>query len=148
MDGMIIAWAAVFVLSIFIEAETAEMVAIWFMPGAIASLVLSILNVEIWIQAVVFVSVSAILLILAKTIFRRKLMKNVCQEKTDIDLLIGRQVRVEECIDNSAESGAVKINGQIWSARMSDASEVADVGEYVIIDEIQGVKLICRKLGK
>ncbi len=142
---MTIIWAAIFVGAIFLEAETAEMIAVWFMPGALISLVLSIFNVELWIQLVVFVAVSAILLVLAKTIFRKKLLKNVGQEKTDTDLLIGKAARVEEDIVNSEEKGAVKVGGQIWSAKMSDETETAVAGETVIIERISGVKLICRR---
>lgn len=142
---MTIIWAAIFVGAIFLEAETAEMIAVWFMPGALISLVLSIFKVELWIQLVVFVAVSAILLALAKTIFRKKLLKNVGQEKTDTDLLIGKAARVEEDIVNSEEKGAVKVGGQIWSARMADETEIAVAGETVIIEKISGVKLICRR---
>ncbi len=142
---MTIIWAAIFVGAIFLEAETAEMIAVWFMPGALISLVLSIFKVELWIQLVVFVAVSAILLVLAKTIFRKKLLKNVGQAKTDTDLLIGKAARVEEDIVNSEEKGAVKVGGQIWSARMSDETETAVAGETVIIERISGVKLICRR---
>ena len=71
--------------------------------------------------------------------------KKVGSEKTDTDLLIGRQVKVEEDIDNSEEKGAVRVNGQIWSARMENDLETAKVGEFVTVQSISGVKLICRK---
>ena len=142
---MTIIWAVIFVGAIFLEAETAEMIAVWFMPGALISLVLSIFKVELWIQLVVFVVVSAILLVLAKTIFRKKLLKNVGQAKTDTDLIIGKAVKVEEDIVNSEEKGAVKVGGQIWSARMANGEETAVAGETVIIESISGVKLICKR---
>ena len=58
---MTIIWAVVFASAIFIEAETAEMTAIWFMPGALIALALSLFNVDIWIQCLVFILLSAIL---------------------------------------------------------------------------------------
>ena len=148
MEGyvMTLVWAVVFVAAIWIEAETAEMVSIWFMPGALVSLVLSLFNVEEWIQCVVFVAMSSLLLVIARVFLRKYLFKKVGKEKTDTDLIIGRQVKVEEDIDNSEEKGAVKVGGQIWSARMSSDSEKAHAGEFVEVESISGVKLICKRI--
>ena len=143
--AMTLIWAVIFVLAMFIEAQTAEMVAVWFMPGALISLVLSIFEVKTYVQVIVFVAASVILLILAKTVFRKKLARLYSKQKTDTDLLIGRTVRVEEDIVNSEERGAVRINGQTWSARMDDDNESAIVGEMVTVLKISGVKLICKK---
>lgn len=142
---MISIWASVFVLSIILEAQTAEMVAIWFLPGALVSLVLAMCGVDLWIQLVVFLVSSAALLVLAKTWLKKKLKKITNNEKTDTELLIGRSVKVVEDIDNLNEKGAVKVNGQVWSARMNDDSASASEGEFVIVVAISGVKLICTK---
>ncbi len=142
---MAIVWAAAFAVSIWVEAETAEMISIWFMPGAVAALVLSLFDVAIWIQCVTFLALSAVLLVVARLLLKKYVIKKVGSEKTDTDLLIGRQVKVEEDIDNSEEKGAVRVNGQIWSARMENDLESAKVGEFVTVQSISGVKLICRK---
>ena len=138
-------WASVLLFSISTEIATTELVAIWFMPGALASLIMSFFDVKPWILWVTFLVISTIFLILAKTVIRKKFFKNVGKEKTDTDLLIGKRAKVEEDIDNANEVGAVKINGQIWSARMEDDNDTAAAGEFVIIKRISGVKLICSK---
>ena len=141
-----IIWAVVFVASIWIEAETAEMISIWFMPGAVVALVLSLFDIAVWIQCVVFMAMSVVLLVVARVLLKKYIVKKVGQEKTDTDLLIGRQVKVEEDIDNASEKGAVRVNGQIWSARMTNDGDSASAGEFVIVDSISGVKLICRRI--
>ena len=108
------------------------------------SLVLATCGVDVWIQWVVFTAVSAVLVVLALTVFRKKLLRNYGKEKTDVELLIGKTAIVTERIDNAAMTGAVKIDGKEWSARMSDDCEYAEVGEFVEIESISGVKLICR----
>ena len=138
-------WAVVLLCSISTEVATTELVAIWFMPGALASLILSFFDVKPWILWVTFVVISMILLILAKTVIRKKFFKNVGKEKTDTDILIGKRARVEEDINNADEVGSVKINGQIWSARMENDNDTALSGEFVIVNHISGVKLICTK---
>ena len=145
MYGWAIVWAVVFIAALWAEAETCEMVAMWFLPGAVASLVLALCNLDWWIQIVVFIVLSTLFLVLAKTVFKKYLVKKVGQEKTDTDLLIGKSARVVEDIDNFEERGAVKINGQLWTARMENDSDKAAEGESVVIVEIKGVKLICKR---
>lgn len=140
-----VVWVAVFIAALVIEAQTAELVSIWFVPSAIISLILSLFKVDWRIQLVVFVLLSALLLILSRTVFKKRLLAKSDDSKTDLDLLIGQTAIVSEKIDNVKETGCVKIKGQIWSARMSDDSITADEGEVLIVDSISGVKLICRK---
>ena len=142
---MIAIWASVFVLSIILEAQTAEMVAIWFLPGALVALVLAMCGVDLWIQLVVFFISSAALLVLAKTWLKKKIRRLTNNEKTDTELLIGRLVKVVEDIDNLNERGAVKVNGQVWTARMDSDGVIAQEGEFVKVVSISGVKLICTK---
>ena len=141
---MTIMWAAFFIGALFIESQTAELIAVWFVPGTLIALVLATCGVPTWIQWIVFAAVSVVLVILAMTIFRKKLLKNHGREKTDTDLLIGQTAVVTERIDNAEMTGAVRIGGKEWSARMLDDCETAEVGEFVEIEAISGVKLICR----
>ena len=145
---MTVVWATIFVAALIVESQTAELVAIWFLPGALISLVLSLFGVPEWIQCTVFIVLSSILMVLAFKFFRKMMLKNVGKTKTDTDLLIGRQARVVEDIDNAAMIGAVKIDGKVWSARMSDDAQTAQAGEFVTVESISGVKLICSKRNK
>lgn len=141
---MTILWAVFFFGALFIESQTAELIAVWFVPGALVALILATFDVEIWIQWVTFAVISVILITLALTVFRKKLLRNFGKEKTDTELLIGKTALVTERIDNAAMTGAVKVDGKEWTARMSDDCEYAEVGEFVEIESISGVKLICR----
>ena len=142
---MTIVWAALFIVALFIEAQTAELVSIWFVPGILISLILSFFEIDPWIQWVVFGSISIVLLVLAFTVFRKKILKNHGSEPTDTELLLGRDALVMADIDNALMQGEVKIDGKIWTARMADDSEIATAGEFVKVERISGVKLICRR---
>ena len=145
MDAMVIFWIGIVFAALFIEMHTAELVAIWFIPSALVSMVLALCKVEIWIQWAVFFVMSTILLIVAYRFLRKLLLKNHGETKTDTDILIGRLARVEEDINNAEMGGAVKIDGKIWSARMIDDSQIALKGEFVTVEYISGVKLMCKK---
>lgn len=142
---MTILWIAIFIAALIIEGATAELIAIWFVPGALVSLVLSFFSVADWIQWAVFVATSAILLVLALTVFRRKILSKVKVTNTNADSLIGEIAIVSEEIKNIEAVGAVKIKGQVWTARMENDSDTAAIGERVVVVAISGVKLICKK---
>ena len=108
-------------------------------------MILAFFNVPVWIQWVVFLVMSTVLLIIAFKFLRKILLKNHGNKKTDTDILIGMVARVEEDINNAEMQGAVKVDGKIWSARMVDDSETAQKGEFVVIEYISGVKLMCAR---
>ena len=142
---MVMVWAALFVLAIVVESQTAEMVAIWFLPSTLVSLILAICKVPVWIQCAVFLVLSTVLLILAFKYFRKLILKDHGKKRTDTDRLLGEPARVEEEINNLEMKGSVKINGQIRTARMKDDRDIVKPGEFVIVESISGVKLICVK---
>lgn len=135
-------WLAIVLLSIVIEALTTNLVAIWFMPAALVSMVLSILNVPLWIQIVVFFALVVIFLILSK-IFLRRYLKKRPRVMTNAESLLGQTAIVTERIDNLAQTGAVRVNGLEWSARAVSDAVTVEKETLVTVRQIQGVKLIC-----
>ena len=146
MESMVIFWIVTVVIALFGEMITAELVAIWFIPSALVSMILAFYKVPTTIQWIVFMVLSTILLVVAFKFLRKLLLKNLGSKKTDTDILIGKTARVEEDINNAEMQGAVKIDGKICSARMVDDTETADKGEFVTVEYISGVKLICKKI--
>lgn len=137
-------WLCVLVAALWIESLSAEMVSIWFAPGAFVAMILSFFVHAFWIQLIVFVSLSVILLILAKTVFKKKLTAKEKIVPTNADALIGQIALVEEAIDNQKECGVVKINGQLWTARCERDDDTPQVGDRVCIVCVKGSKLICK----
>ena len=139
---MQILWAAFIVLALVIEALTSALVCVWFVPGAIAALVLSVFEVKIWIQVAVFIVISVICVVFAKFILKKFFkIKNTA---TNVDAIIGEKALVVEKIHNIAGSGLVKVKGQLWSARSVDFDKIFEVDEVVTVVAIEGVKLICK----
>jgi len=133
-------WVGIIVLAIAAEAITTALVSIWFVPSAIAALVLSLLNVPEWIQIVVFIALSFTLLVTFKSFFGGRRKK---ETRTNADAVIGQKAVVSERICNIEQTGAVKVMGKEWTARSTDDSTF-EVGEIVTVTEIRGVKLICK----
>lgn len=135
-------WVGVIILAIVLEIATDQLVAIWFVPGAIISIILDFCNVPpIW-QVTVFLIVSAIGIVISQKFLKKYISKPA---KTNIDAIIGEKCIVTEKIDNFAGSGQAKVKGQIWSARGVEDTDTYEVGDILQIVAIEGVKLICKK---
>ena len=135
-------WVGIIVLAIVLEVVTDQLVAIWFVPGAIVSIILDCCSVDIIWQILAFLVLSAVGIVISQKFLRKIILPSV---KTNIDAIVGEKCVVTEKIDNFAGIGQAKVKGQIWSARGVDEDSVFDVGEVLTIVAIEGVKLICKK---
>lgn len=136
--SMAVIWLALAVIFLIIEAITVGLTTIWFAAGAFAAFVLSLLNVPVLAQVVIFLAVSCCLLVFTRKIFVEKLRTG--SESTNVDALIGETGIVTEEI-RPLTVGQVKINGQIWSALGKD-DETIEKDRLVKVIAIEGVKLI------
>jgi len=143
LESTVIFWIAAILLFLVVEAATAGLSSIWFALGGLAALLTAWLRGPIWLQVVWFLAVSVTALLLTRPLARKYV--NAEKEPTNADRAIGRIGIVTETIDNIAASGAVKLDGQVWTARSAD-DEVIAMGEQVEAREIRGVKLIVKKI--
>ena len=137
-------WFSVIILTVVVESQTADLVSIWFAPGAFIAMILAFCEVNVGIQLAVFVGVTILCLILAFAFIRPRMKAKNKIEKTNADALEGRLALVEEGIDNTAATGVVKINGQFWTARTENPADKPAKGEWVEIVRVEGAKLICK----
>ena len=132
-------WLVVMVLFLMVEAATVGLVCIWFAVGALAALIAALLGAEIWLQIVLFLVVSAVALYFTRPLAKKYVNAKV--EPTNADMVIGKECRVTEAIDNIAGTGAVYVDGKTWTAR-SESDEVIPEGTLVTAKSSKGVKLI------
>jgi len=136
---MWILWLVVIILLTVLEIVTVNLVSVWYIASAIISLVLSFFVKEFYIQFAVFVCLGLILMLITRPILIKKLVKK--DIKTNLDRVIGMEAIVTEEITRF-KIGEVKVDGKRWSA-VSDSK--IEVGSMVIVDAIDGVKLVVRK---
>ena len=129
-------WAALAVGFLVLEGCTVAMVSLWFAIGAAAALVLSLLGAAFWLQVLVFLAVSGLLLALLRPMLR----KYVKITKTNVDSVLGMEGLVTEDIDNVAYRGQVKLGAMTWSARSSSGAPIA-AGSRIRVDRVEGVKV-------
>lgn len=136
-------WLILFVILLIIEILTMGLTTIWFAGGALVAFLLAYVDFGLPVQIIVFLLVSIILLILTRPIAIKFFNKE--RQKTNAESLIGQKAIVLEMIDTIHGTGRVEVNGMEWSAKVDEASYLIDAGEIVVIEGIQGVKLIVRK---
>lgn len=135
-------WIAVIIAAVIFEGvTTGALVAIWFVPAALTSMILAFCEVTIWIQLPVFIGLSIIFIFLVRPLFDRMRKEDT---RTNIDAVIGERALVVERIENIAGCGQVKVRGQSWSAR-AVGDEVYESGTVLTVVAVEGVKLICKK---
>ncbi len=138
----IVFWIAVMVIMFIVEAATVSFVSIWFAGGALAALITALLGGESLVQFVVFTAVSVILLVCMWPLRNRLTRRGVV--KTNADRVVGMTAVVTERIDNLAGTGAVRVDGKIWTAR-SINGETLEVGDIVLVARMESVKLYVEK---
>ena len=135
-------WLALLVVFLVVEWVTVGLVSIWFAGGALVAMLLAAAGVpDIW-QIVVFLAVSALLLVLTRP-FAVKFMSSK-REKTNYEGIIGKIVRVTERVDNYAQTGTANVGGQEWTARAEEDTVIIEEGALAKVVNIKGVKLILK----
>jgi membrane protein implicated in regulation of membrane protease activity len=138
---MLYIWIGIIIAALIVEALTAGLTSIWFVPAAVVCIILELFKVPQAIQITAFLIFS-----LVGVLFLRKFSKKSTHVATNVtDMVIGGEAIVTERIDSLAETGEVKIDGKRWSARLENGG-TAEIGDHVEVIRIVGVKLICKKL--
>lgn len=136
---MWVTWLIIVILLTILEVITINLVSVWFIVSGIVSLFLSFIIDSFYVEFMVFVCLGLVLMLLTRPYLVKKLSKK--KVSTNLDRVIGMEGIVTEEI-TKFKIGEVKVDGKKWSAI---ADEKIKVGEEVIIESIDGVKLVVRK---
>ena len=132
-------WLILVIVLTIIEVATVNLLTIWFVISGIVALILSFFIEDVAIVSTIFAVLGIILLITTRPILKKYLPTQ--RERTNIDRVIGMKGIVTEEIKKNV-IGEVKVDRKKWSAI---SNKKIEVGEEVIVDAIEGVKLIVRK---
>jgi membrane protein implicated in regulation of membrane protease activity len=108
-----------------------------FAAGALLGAVSQSAGLGAVVTLAAFVLTSGLLLSFVRPIARRHLYTPQVS-RTGTAALIGRTAIVTERVDHDAQSGLVKLEGELWTARPWDEDEVIEAGKRVHIIEIRG----------
>ena len=144
MEIMAIIWLILLVVFVILEAATVQLICIWFAAGSLAAMVVSLLGGALWLQILVFFTLSIVLLSLLWPLVRKHFKPKLVA--TNADALVGKRCKVTEDID-PADGGRVKVGDVTWSARC-ESETMIPAGAQVKILKIQGAKVFVAPVKK
>ena len=142
IHGMTAVWVVLMIGFLVVEGIAPGLVSIWFALGALAALISALLGAQVWLQAVWFIVISVLALVITRPLAKKYV--NSRTQATNADMLIGQECIVTETIDKLHGTGAVSIAGKVWTARADDPEKIIEKGSVAVIERIEGVKLIVK----
>ena len=133
---------ALVIIFALIEAFTLGLVTIWFALSALVMVFLSFLPIPLAFQVLIFLGLSALLLIFTRPLAVKKF--KLGRVKTNVESLVGKHALITKKI-SEFDTGEAKVSGQIWTARSENNIEI-DEGTKAEVLGIEGVQLIVRPL--
>lgn len=132
-------WLIAGVLLIGAEALSGDFVLVMIGAAALGAAGSSALGMPLGVDVAVFAVLALGLVLLARPVLKRRM--GVQRElKTNVDALVGERAVVESTVD--AQGGRVRIDGQLWSARALDGTQVIEAGRTVTVMEIAGATAV------
>lgn len=123
-----------------LEAATVNLVSVWFAGGAVAGMVAQLFGASVPVQLLAFLLVSALLLGCLRP-FVRKYASPKAHTPTNADMVLGREACLTETVNNREGTGALKLDGKVWTARSAEDA-VLEAGTLVKVVKLEGVKLL------
>jgi membrane protein implicated in regulation of membrane protease activity len=133
-------WVGLLILFLIVEACTVGLVTIWFALGSLAAFISTFFTENLEIQMLVFIISTIITLLMFRPFFKKYINKK--RQPTNVDMNIGAEGIVVKKISNINSIGSVKVKGIVWSALSSNTEVEIPEGTTVIVEKIEGVKLI------
>jgi membrane protein implicated in regulation of membrane protease activity len=125
------------------EALTGDMSLLMLGGGALAAAGSSwLLDLPVWADGAVFLVVSVLLLVLVRPALRRR-FTSAKGIRIGLQALEGKSALVLDRV--ARDEGQVKLDGQVWTARPLNDSDVFEPGDLVTVIHIDGATAVVWK---
>lgn len=135
-------WISVFIITLFIEINTADLTIIWFCVASLVSFILALFGISYVIQIVVFIVISFVLLLATRPLTKNMMDKTLI--RTNADRIISTTGIVTKSI-NPDEVGEIKVGNEYWRAISADNTLIEE-NEKVTIISFSGNKVVVSKV--
>ena len=134
-----VAWLGLAAVFGIVEVTTLDLVFAMLATGALAAAVTGIVTDNAGLQILVFLVVSVAMLAVARPLALKHLHTPLAI-RTGTAALIGERGVVLEAV--GADSGRVKLKGEVWSARSYDPHHTIEAGRHVEVMQIDGATAV------
>jgi membrane protein implicated in regulation of membrane protease activity len=137
-------WVAVFIIALILELVTVSLVSIWVCLGSIVAIIANLLGFNEVIQIILFTLVTVISFLALYNLAKTKLLNPKNRLKSNVEKYVGQRAICTQDIDNVLGTGEVISNGIYWSAKSTIDDLKISKDTPVIIDRVEGSKLIVK----
>lgn len=117
----------------------------WLGVAALVVCLISLFVENVFIQAVIFVILSAILLLFTRPFVEKFVIKKEEKVITNAYSIIGKKAEVIKEVDPVTKLCQIKVGTESWTAKTADDT-ILNEGDIVTVDSIDGVKAIVSKI--
>lgn len=142
-ENLWLVWLGLAILLGVLELFSLSLILLMLSAGAVVGMALSLVNLPLGIQVVGAVVTSVGMLALVRPSIVSRLHSGP-ELRLGHQALIGRQAVVVSEV--SSQAGQVRINGELWTARPYDETEVIEPGATVDVFEIRGATALVHKV--
>ena len=135
---MLYFWLGAIVFFGILEAITAGITSIWFAAGALLAMIATAFGAELWLQIIIFIIASALLLYFTRPLVKRFVVPKITA--TNAGALSANGCRHRGYRQHQGY-GRRTIAGKVWTAR-SVYGDIILSSSVVTVKAIEGVKLI------
>ena len=125
------------------EVLTGDLFLLMLGGGALAAAGSTLLFDDLWVHGVVFLVASILLLVGVRPVLRRHLSSGKVLPEP-MKELEGRSALVLDRV--ARHEGQVKLEGQVWTARPLNESDVYQPGDHVTVVHIDGATAVVSKI--
>lgn len=135
-------WLGIAVVFGIVEAAAPALVCIWFCLGAAVAFITSLFVADVWVQIIVFVVASCLMLLALRPFMRKNAKASPEDAITNYDSYVGREVAVTQAIPaGQGRCGRVLLADVSWLARTANGAPVA-TGSRVVIKDVDSTVLV------
>ena len=139
-DNLWLAWMALALIFVAVEAATVDFVFVMLAGGALAAAAAAAAGAGVIVQVIVAVVVSVLLIGVVRPLAKRRFMAGQGADTIGRAGLEGRTARVLETVTET--DGRVKLAGEVWSARVPDGEAPCEPGAEVQVTRLDGATAI------
>ncbi|MDV3427237.1 MAG: NfeD family protein [Bacillota bacterium] len=134
-------WIVIALAALFLDMVTSAFLFVWFSLGSIAAIIAYFLGAGILTQVMLFIIVSAVLLIVGYPLVKKTIKKTVPKTLKQEDSYIGREFLIDEDV---IEKAIMKVDGIYWTVK--NDGEAIKKGDKIKIIGLEGNKLVVKKI--
>lgn len=138
-------WIIIAVILFILEIFTSGFLVACFGVGCIVAGVIAACGFGLNVQIISFSVTTLLSLFLIRPFITKWLSKKSDKIKTNVEALIGETGIVTVTVDNSKNTGRVKVQGDDWRAESLNG-EILDIGTKIEVTEIKSTTLIVKYL--